>query len=76
MGICPLCKGQLYWSNDFSFDDYGMNGEGLVSVWSCSGCGATAEFYLEEEEEEWEDDPWEDEAEDWDEEDFEEEGDC
>ena len=48
--ICWCCRsGELVWNNDFSYEDYGLEGEGIVSVLSCSNeeCGAVAEFYRE-----------------------------
>lgn len=32
--------------NDFSFEDYGMEGEGIVQVFSCQNCGADVECYV------------------------------
>lgn len=49
---CWFCRGELIWSNDFSFEDYGLDGEGIVSVLTCSDCGATWEGYLDLDEEE------------------------
>lgn len=36
---CWFCRGELIWNNDFSFEDYGLDGEGIVSVLTCSDCG-------------------------------------
>lgn len=44
---CHFCGGKLIWGNDFSFEDYGIEGEGIVTSMTCSGCGATWEGYLE-----------------------------
>ena len=36
----------MIWGNDFDYEDYGLDGEGIVSNFSCSNCDAHAEFYL------------------------------
>jgi len=33
--ICPLCKKELLWNNDFDYEDYGKEGDGIVGVYSC-----------------------------------------
>lgn len=45
---CWFCGSEMIWGCDFSFDDYGYDGEGIVATLSCmnEGCGATAEFCL------------------------------
>lgn len=35
----------MIWGADFDFEDYGIEGEGVVATLSCPNCGATAEFY-------------------------------
>lgn len=47
---CWFCGSKMIWGNDFSFEDYGIEGEGVVANLTCSGCGATAEFYTKQEE--------------------------
>ena len=47
---CWFCNSELIWSSDFSFEDYGLEGDGIVANLSCSGCNATFEGYLELEE--------------------------
>jgi hypothetical protein len=44
----------MIWGNDFSFEDYCMDGDGIVATLSCSKCPTTADFYqrLDEDEEE------------------------
>jgi len=32
---CKNCKTELIWSNDFSYEDYSMEGEGIVSLYFC-----------------------------------------
>ena len=34
------------WDADFSFEDYGLEGEGIVHVCHCSNCGAEIEYYV------------------------------
>lgn len=48
---CWFCNGDLMWSNDFSFEDYGLEGEGIVTILTCSECGATWEGYMDIDEE-------------------------
>ena len=31
------------WDGDFTFEDYGLEGEGLIHVCHCSNCGAEIE---------------------------------
>lgn len=41
---CPHCgKPSLIWQNDFSYEDYCREGDGIVSVWVCSNCNSTIE---------------------------------
>lgn len=42
---CWFCGGDMFWQCDFSFDDYGLEGEGIIATLLCSNCGATADFY-------------------------------
>lgn len=46
----------VVWGADFTFEDYGMDGEGIVHSLHCANCGADIEYYVriddpEEEEE-------------------------
>tara|TARA_Y100001963_G_scaffold9242_1_gene11877 strand:- start:344 stop:520 length:177 start_codon:yes stop_codon:yes gene_type:complete len=43
---CWHCKNQLTWGGDFDYEDYGLDGNGIVSNLSCSKCGAYVEVYL------------------------------
>ena len=36
----------VYWESDFSFEDYGMEGEGIVHVCHCANCDADIEYYV------------------------------
>jgi len=44
---CWHCKSKMIWGCDFSYEDYGLEGEGIVSTFSCSNkeCGVTSEVY-------------------------------
>ena len=35
---CCYCGYKLIWDNDFSLEDFGEEGEGIVSVYHCSNC--------------------------------------
>ena len=40
--ICPNCRGmRLAWKNDFTYEEYGMAGEGMVHVYECIDCNAS-----------------------------------
>jgi len=45
---CWHCNATLIWGGDDSYEDYGMDGVGIVSNFSCSNniCGVTALIYL------------------------------
>tara|TARA_R100000655_G_scaffold30189_2_gene60922 strand:- start:1275 stop:1460 length:186 start_codon:yes stop_codon:yes gene_type:complete len=45
---CWHCGTKLIWGNDFDFEDYGYDGEGIVSVFSCPNekCNAEVEVRL------------------------------
>ena len=34
--ICPLCKKELLWNNDFDYEDYRREGDGIVGIYSCT----------------------------------------
>ena len=44
--ICAHCGSKLVWQNDFDFEDFHLEGEGIVSFYDCSGCIASAVFYM------------------------------
>ena len=48
---CHFCNGELVWGCDYSFDDYGLYGEGIIAVLHCDECGAIWEGYLDFEKE-------------------------
>lgn len=37
----------VIWDADFSFEDYGYEGEGIVQCCHCENCGARIEYYIE-----------------------------
>ena len=43
---CWHCNHEVIWGGDFDYEDYGMEGDGIVSNLSCSKCPATYEIYL------------------------------
>ena len=43
---CWHCGHDMIWGNDFDYEDYGLDGEGIVRNFSCSNCDAYAEVYL------------------------------
>lgn len=52
--ICWHCGGKLTWMSDFTYEDvYGEGaGEGIITVLSCSDCGADVEYSIKKEESE------------------------
>ncbi|MPM77466.1 hypothetical protein SDC9_124469 [bioreactor metagenome] len=40
----------MVWQSDFSFEDYGLEEDGIVAVLYCHNCGTIAEFYTKLEE--------------------------
>ena len=34
------CTRSVIWDSDFSFEDFGYDGEGIVQVCHCENCGA------------------------------------
>ena len=48
---CFHCGSQsVVWQSDFSFEDYGLDGEGIINVCHCTNCGAHIEYYINLEE--------------------------
>ena len=52
MADCYYCGGPLCWDCDFTFEDCGYEGEGLVSILHCMKCGANVEYTLRYDKEE------------------------
>lgn len=36
----------VVWNADFDFEDYGLEGEGIVHCLTCANCGAEIEYYI------------------------------
>ena len=43
---CYACKSEMIWQNDFNFEDFGYEGDGVVSCFSCPACDTYAEFVI------------------------------
>lgn len=43
---CWFCNEELIWQNDFSFEDYDLEDEGIVTILYCPNCEAIWEGYL------------------------------
>lgn len=54
MTNCCFCDSPMNWNSDFHFEDYGIEGNGVVAVLTCTNedCKATAEFHTKIEDEE------------------------
>ena len=39
-------KKAVIWDSDFSYEDYGMEGEGIIHVCHCTNCGAEIEYMV------------------------------
>lgn len=56
MNRCFHCgEPTVIWDSDFSFDDFGYEGDGIVQILHCGSCGAEIEYRLRFEEEEGDD---------------------
>lgn len=40
-----LCRAVI-WDSDFSFADFGIEGDGIVQVCHCTNCGAEIEYWI------------------------------
>lgn len=45
---CPRCGNEMIWGGDFSFEDFGLEEEGIVSNCSCPVCEVSAEVFFPE----------------------------
>ena len=43
---CFHCGGSVIWDNDYSFDEMGYDGEGVVHCCHCADCGADIEYRI------------------------------
>ena len=48
---CYHCNTELIWGGDHMYEDYGIDGEGIVSNLSCPNCPTTVFVYTDIEEE-------------------------
>lgn len=46
MNKCKECLSDLIWGGDHSYEDYGCEGEGIVSNYSCSNSDCPLELIL------------------------------
>lgn len=46
MSRCWFCRSKMIWQSDFSYEDMGYEGDGIVAILSCTNmrCEASAEF--------------------------------
>lgn len=50
---CFHCgENSVIWDADFSFEDYGLEGDGIIHVCHCTNCGARIEYYIDMSEDE------------------------
>lgn len=40
------CNRSVIWDSDFSFEDFGLEGEGIVNCCHCTHCGARIMYYV------------------------------
>ena len=36
----------VFWMSDFTFEDFGLDGEGIIHCCHCNNCGADIEYYV------------------------------
>lgn len=46
---CWFCGAKMVWGGDHDFEDYGMDGDGIVANLSCPECHGTALFFTSDE---------------------------
>ena len=42
---CWHCREELIWGGDATYEDYGIEGDGVVSNLSCNNCNTYVEVY-------------------------------
>lgn len=42
---CFICGSEVRWNSDFDYEDLGIEGVGIVHIYSCPQCGADIEVY-------------------------------
>ena len=45
MTNCWFCGTEMTWCDDSTFEDLGLEGNGIVATLSCPNCKASADFY-------------------------------
>lgn len=45
---CWHCNSKVVWGADYDFEDYGIQGRGVVSILNFTKCNATYECYKDE----------------------------
>ena len=45
------CMKSVIWDGDFSYEDYGEEGSGIIHECHCTNCGARITYYIEDKEE-------------------------
>tara|TARA_B100001094_G_scaffold85017_1_gene81388 strand:+ start:144 stop:410 length:267 start_codon:yes stop_codon:yes gene_type:complete len=45
---CWFCHTELIWGCDYSYDDYGLEGDGIIATFSCPKCESYVEAYSPE----------------------------
>ena len=50
--FCYNCGSEVVWQNDFTFEDYGVDEEGIVSIQHCPNCDSDIEVWTTLSEEE------------------------
>lgn len=40
------CAKAVIWDGDFSYEDYGMEGEGIIHECHCENCGAEIMYFI------------------------------
>lgn len=44
---CFHCMNRsVIWDADFTFEDFGMEGQGIVHICHCASCGAEIEYFV------------------------------
>ena len=41
------CTKSVIWDCDFTYEDYGLDGEGLIHECHCANCGARITYYID-----------------------------
>jgi len=42
---CLLCGAEMIWCDEYTFENLGMEGTGVVTNLKCTECSASADFY-------------------------------